>query len=286
MKLKQKLAIGVIRARLNLLFLVSPQKAAKKAFALFCTPTQRSGSQRTPLMEKGIALSFALDGHLIRGHRWLPAGIPAPARKALIIHGWESSSGNFGQYVEALVKKGYEVLAFDGRAHGLSGGKRITLPSYIQMIRTVHELYGPIQSYMAHSFGGLALTLFLESAPPPPDSDTRVVLIAPMCETITAVDNFFQLLGLNPEMRSAFDQYEYELFGKPFSWYSIRRAMHHLQVETLWIQDEDDRITPLKDALEVQADRHPHIRFIFTKGLGHRKIYREEETVKTVAEFL
>jgi len=282
MKLKQKLAIGVIRARLNLLFLVSPTKAAKKAFALFCTPTQRSGGERTPLMEKGVALSFSLDGHTIRGHRWLPAS--GADKKVLIVHGWESSSGNFGQYVEVLQKKGYEVLAFDARAHGLSGGKRITLPLYVQMIRTINELYGPIQSFMGHSFGGLALALYLESASP--DDNTRLALIAPMCETVTAVDEFFKMLGLNPALRDEFDQYELQLFGKPFSWYSIRRVMQHLQVDTLWLQDEEDRITPLKDALEVKADNHPHIRFVFTKGLGHRKIYRDPAVVQQIADFL
>jgi pimeloyl-ACP methyl ester carboxylesterase len=285
MNLKQKLALRYVRARLHILTLVSPRKAAKKAFALFCTPRRKPGKKLSPLFRKGEKLSFQLEDHTIRGHRWQPHEAAAGnLKKVLIAHGFESSSGNFEQYVNAFLKKGYEVLAFDAPAHGRSGGKRITLPLYADMIRAIHVRYGPIQSFLGHSLGALALALFMETVPH--DAGTRMVLIAPVVEAAAAVDMFFQLLALDDEMRAAFDAHEYDLFGLPFSWFSLQRAIRQIKAGILWVQDEDDTITPLKNMLPVKEEAHPHIRFIITRGLGHRKVYRDEEVVRQAVAFL
>lgn len=285
MNLKQKLAIQYVRARLRILALVSPQKAAEKAFTLFCTPRRKSRKRLPPLFEKGEKLSFRLEDHTVRGHRWLPhQASSGTLKKALILHGFESSSRNFEQYISALLKKGYEVLAFDAPAHGRSEGRRITLPLYVDMIRAVYDRYGPIQSFMGHSLGALALTLFLESTPH--DSATRVVLIAPAVEATAAVDMFFQILELNNEVRTAFDAYGYSLYNLPFSWYSLRRAIREIKAQVLWVQDEDDTITPLKEALPVREEGHSHVRWIITRGLGHRKIYRDGEVQRQVVAWL
>jgi pimeloyl-ACP methyl ester carboxylesterase len=281
----QKLALRYIRAKLHILTLVSPERAAKKAFQLFCTPRRKSHKKPPPLFEKGENLFFRLDDHVIRGHRWLPhEASSARLKKALILHGFESSSRNFDQYVGALLKNGYEVLAFDAPAHGQSGGKRITLPLYSEMIRTVVDQYGPIHAFMGHSLGALALVLFLESMPH--DDTTRMALIAPAVEATSAVDMFFQLLELSDEVRTAFDAYEYNLYGLPFSWFSLRRALDKIKAGVLWVQDEDDTVTPLKDTLPIQEERRPNIRFVITRGLGHRKIYRDAKVMQQVVAFL
>jgi len=284
MNLKQKLAIQYVRARLRILALVSPEKAAKKAFDLFCTPRRKSRKRLPPLFSQGEKLSFQLEDHTIRGHRWLPHQAAANTKKVMILHGFESSSRNFEQYIHALQKKGYEVLAFDAPAHGRSDGRRITVPLYMDMIRTVYDKYGPIHSFMGHSLGGLALTLFLESIPH--DSRNRVVLIAPAVEATAAVDMLFQLLDLNEEVRAAFDAYGYSLYNLPFSWFSLRRALRGIKASVLWVQDEDDLITPLKDTFPVREDGHPHVRWVITRGLGHRKIYRDGEVIRQVVDFL
>ena len=284
MKLKEKLAISYIRAQLNILALVSPKAAAQKAFQLFCTP-QLKNRKKPSFTTKGERLSFKQEGHTIRGHRWLPRQTSSdPLKKVLIAHGFESSSRNFDQYILPLLKKGYEVLAFDAPAHGQSGGKRITLPGYVKCLQTIQEEYGPIQSFMGHSLGGLALTLLIESLPH--DGDTRLVLMAPPCEMVAAVDSFFQLLQTGKEVRKEFDDLAYELFDHPFSWYSISRALQQVHADILWLQDEDDKITPLKDALRVKEEQHPNIEFVITKGLGHRRIYRDPAVMARIIDFL
>lgn len=282
LKINQNLALRYVRARLNILSLVSPRKAAVKAFRFFCTPRQRVTRKGSAVFEKGERLSFRQDKHTIRGHRWIP-GHP-PVKRVLIVHGFESASCNFDVYISELLKKRYEVVAFDAIAHGQSGGRRITLPDYVTMLRTIEQSYGPFDSYLAHSIGGLVTSLFLESTPHAPQ--TRLVLVAPAVETTTAIATFSALLRLPAEVLRELDDYVLELTGHPFSWFSLRRALHHIQARTLYLQDESDRITPKKEADLVRQDGHPNIEFEFTTGLGHRKIYRDAEVMQRIISFL
>ena len=74
--------------------------------------------------------------------------------------------------------------------------------------------------------------------------------------------------------------------GESPGWYSIRRAMKNIRAEILWMHDEEDDITPINDVLKVRAENHPNIKFVITKGLGHRRIYRDNKVAKTILEFL
>lgn len=280
MKFAQRLVVNYLRARLNLVALVSPKLAARQAFRLFCTPFRKPKKKVPSIFERGEALSFTLDGNLVRGHRWNHP----QARKVLIVHGFESTARNFDRYITPLIRKGYEVLAFDAPAHGQSGGQQITLPLYVRTLQRIHAQYGPIDRFMAHSLGGLALVHFLERLPH--SGAMRAALIAPATETTSAIDSFFRFLDLPASVRLAFDELIRELSGYPPSHYSIRRAMQQVQAQVLWFHDEQDELTPLQDALQVRDDQHPHLSFVVTQGLGHRAIYRDNKVVKSVVEFL
>jgi predicted alpha/beta hydrolase family esterase len=280
MKLGQKIAINYIRAKLNILALVSKEKAAAKAFDLFCTPFLRAKKKRPPVFDRADKLRFHIDGIEVRGHRWNAHR----EKRVLIVHGFESTTYNFDRYVVPLIKKDYEVLAFDAPAHGISAGKRITLPLYVEMIRHIHEKFGPVNAYLAHSFGGLALMHFLETVPN--NDQMKAVLIAPATETVTAIDSFFHFLHLNNDIRKEFDALIFKKSNVHPDHFSIRRAANNIKAEILWLHDENDDMTPLSDALKVKNDGHPNIHFEITQGLGHRRIYRENKIVKQVLDFL
>jgi alpha-beta hydrolase superfamily lysophospholipase len=289
MKLKQKLAIRYLRAELNILSLVNARKAAIKAFRLFCTPQKKTRGKYPAIFSTGEKLTFQLDGHNIRGHRWMPYSDsitpdPTPSKKVLIAHGFESSSRSFDAYIAALLKEGYEVYAFDAPGHGRSGGKRILLTDYVRMLRLIEQTYGPFQAWIGYSLGGLAMVLALEDMPVDPAA--RLVLLAPAVEMTSAVDVFARVLGLTPAVVQEMDRYVEEIGGHPFSWFSLRRAIGHVQAPILYCQDEDDLVIPAAGAHRVEQDRHSHVRFLFTSGLGHRNIYKAPEMLDKVMEFL
>lgn len=264
-----------------MLTFVSKRKAAEKAFDLFCTPFMKS-RQRTPsIFTHAEKLQFKLNGLRVNGFRW---NHPRK-QKALILHGFGSAAHKFHQYIAPLLQKGYEVVAFDAPAHGTSEGTRINAVQYCQMILEVIDAYGPFDSYLAHSFGGMALSLALEKTEH--SDQTKIVFIAPATETTSAIDSAFHFLQLKDEMvRKEFDKIIFEQSGQPSEWFSIKRAIQNIRATILWIHDEDDDITPLRDALKVRDEHFANIEFIITKGLGHRQIYVDHNIKNKVIRFL
>ena len=280
LKTTQRLAIKYYRTKFKILTSISKRKAAEKAFELFCTPQIRNKKKLPNIFETAERLQLKVDGIIVRGWRF---NHPAE-RKVLILHGYESSVTNFDRYVKPLVSKGYEVLAFDAPANGRSDGKQITLPLYSKMIKEIHKKFGPVQSYMAHSFGGLAVSLALEEINH--DDNYRLALIAPASETSTAINTFFSFLKLSPDIREEFEKIIVKKGGVHSDWYSIARAIKNIKANVLWFHDEDDDVTPLSDAIQVKEANYPNVEFVITKGLGHRRIYRDNKVVKAIVEFL
>lgn len=280
MKLGQKLAVNYLRARLNLQAIFSPRRAAEKAFDIFCTPHYRSRKPASPLFQKALPQHITVRGIRLVGYKFNSGG----EKRILILHGFESSVRNFDGIVNALIKKNYEVIAFDAPAHGLSGGKQITLPLYVEMIELIYYKYGGLQGCVAHSFGGLAVGLFAEKLPA--DSALRLALIAPLTATKVATDSFFRFLQLGLPVRREFETILEEKGGKPSAWYSLSRVFEHLQADVLYVQDKQDDITTYADAQALFDHGYPRLQPMVTEGLGHKQVYRDAKVIRAVAEFL
>ena len=280
MALPKRMVLKYVRTKFKLLSSISKRKAAGKAFELFCTPQFRTKKDLPPVFKKSEKIEFPFEGNIVRGYRW---NHPS-SKKALILHGYESSVINFENYIEPLIQKGYEVLAFDAPAHGRSTGRSITVISYKNLVHHIWNNYGPIDSFITHSLGGLTLSLALEEIKHSPA--TRIVLIAPAAETKTAIDNFFKLLKLDAEVRKEFNRIIEEQGGKSPDWYSISRVAPKLKGQVLFLQDKDDQMTPVSDVKPIMDKNYPNFKFIISEGLGHRKIYRDEQSFKKIMEFL
>lgn len=279
MKFWQRLGIAYIQTKLKVIALVSKRKAAEQAFRLFCTPPSKTKRKVKP--ENAEEINFKLNNLIIKGYRW---NYPQN-KKVLILHGFSSAAFKFDSFVTPLINKGYEFISFDAPAHGESEGTTTNAVEYAQMITKVQELFGPVNSFIAHSFGGIALSLAMETIPH--NNNIKIVFIAPATETTSAIDGAMAMLKIkNIHVRKEMDQLILKISSKPAEWFSIRRAVKNITAQILWIHDEDDDITPLSDALKVKDEKHPNINFIITKGLGHRKIYNDAAVKKAIENFL
>lgn len=280
MTLAQKLGLKFIRTKFALLSQISKKGAAQKAFELFITPQSRVKKQLPAAFQKAEKLGFVFEGNTITGYRF---NHPSQ-KKVLILHGFESSVVNFDKYINPLLKKGYEILAFDAPAHGGSSGKQINAIDYKNFILHIIKTYGPVTSFITHSFGGLALSLALEEIPH--DEGWKVVLMAPATESTTAMNNFFSLVKLDNEVRKEFDQLITEANNKPPEWYSVSRAAAHIKARVLFLQDKNDNLTPLSDVEPIMAKGYPNFQFVISEGLGHSRIYRDPATIQSILRFL
>nr|WP_294904911.1 alpha/beta fold hydrolase [uncultured Lacibacter sp.] len=280
MKLAQKLVIGYYRTKLNIFAKLSKRKAAEKAFELFCTPYVSNKKKAPAVFEKAEKLHLKVENYNLVGYRW---NHPQP-KKALILHGFSSTVKKFDHFVMPLVKKGYEVIAFDAPAHGDSSGKTINGFQYRDTIKAVYEKFGPVHSFIAHSFGGLALSLFMEEQEY--QENKKLVLIAPATETDSAINSFATFLKVDDEVKEEMRKIIFEKSGRTADQISIFHAAKKMKAEVLWIHDEEDDVTPWTDAAKIQAENHPNFQFMLTKGLGHRRIYRDNKVKKAIMEFL
>jgi pimeloyl-ACP methyl ester carboxylesterase len=279
MKRSQRLKIAFIKTKFKLTGLLSKKKAAQQLFTVFCTPYIKAKRKEEPKL--ATPLQFIFNDKKVKGHCWNHP----QQKKALILHGFSSAAFKFDRYVAPLVKKGYEVLSFDAPAHGNSEGKTLNAVEYSQMVKHIINEYGPVDGFIAHSFGGIAVCLALEETTH--NADTKIVLIAPATETKSAIESAFKMFNINDAgVRSEFENIIYNISGHDAAWFSIRRAVKNIKAKILWLHDEEDDTTPLTDALKVKEDNHLNIKFVITKGLGHRRIYHDAAVKKAVINFL
>ncbi|SDD68692.1 alpha/beta hydrolase [Niabella drilacis] len=269
------------KARIRALALISKKRAGDTAFRIFCTPIGKGNYTLTPLLRSAGQLSLQFGQYHLKGYQWNKGA----GRKLLIAHGFRSHTQRFEHLVPLLIEKGYEVVAFDAPAHGLSSGKQINAIDYTQLVSVLAHLYGPFDAYIGHSFGGLAVTLAVSELPQP--GPVKIVLFAPASDTVGLAATFLKQMEItDPEVHRHFYNNVIRLSGKDLGWFTIRRCLPALNGAILWIHDQEDRITPIQEALEIQRLAPPNIRFIFTRGLGHSKIYRDTAVLKEVAAFL
>lgn len=268
------------RLKFQTLSAISTKAAAKEAIELFSTPQFRKKLKLSKILEESEKLEINMNGESITGYRWNYGG----RRKLLIVHGFNSSVIKFDRYINPLIKKGYEVLAFDAKGHGYSSGKTLNAVEFKDMIIEINKLYGPIKSFIGHSFGGLALSLALEEIPH--DENYRLGLIAPSTESKSAIDYFFKFMMLNDKVRIEFDDLIFRLSQKPPEWYSVSRAIENIKAKVFWCHDEDDFICPWDDAKNVMDKNYKHVDFFVTKGFGHHRIYKEPKVANAIIDFL
>ena len=282
MKLAQRIIVGYYRIRFKVITLFSLKEAAKEAFELFCTPYSKRKTYAIPVVfEQAEKIQFDFQQHTIHGFKW--KSTISNGRKVLICHGFDSYSYKFERYILPLTEKGFEVLAFDAPAHGLSSGKTINALLYSEMIVEITALYGFFTAIIAHSFGGLAAGLAIEKLCQ--NRPERLVLIAPATETTRSVTDFGRYLRLSKKLKEALENLIIQIGGKPASWYSVARIVQSIKIPTLWLHDAEDTITPYEDMRHLTKLSLPHVEFIITKGLGH-SLYRDDAVASRIIDFV
>jgi len=283
MKLGQRLLIGYYKNKLRTLSYLSKEKAAVEAFRLFCTPYTRKITQKRPaIFTKATPKLIDFEGLAIVGYGWTPT---APnGKKVMILHGFSSYAYKFEHYVPLLLQLGYEVLAFDAPGHGDSEGKIVNALVYKRFICQVNEVENGIDAFIAHSFGGLALSLAMQDLPEA--ANKKMVLIAPATETTTALGWFYKMLQVQPDLQAAIEAYIISMAGKPISYFSVTHSLTVIDPPCLWIHDKNDSICPFSDTLQAQTSAKPHQEFFITEGLGHNKVYRDQGVMKKISAYL
>lgn len=124
------------------------------------------------------------DGLTQLQRRWYRsrAAREAPRTSVVLVHGIGEHSGRYDHVGRFLAERGHDVLAFDNRGHGQSGGRRGHVDRFTELLDDVEDLIverrqlGAPVVLFGHSLGGLISTTYLLADRPKPDF---LVLSAP-----------------------------------------------------------------------------------------------------------
>jgi hypothetical protein len=276
---RQQIMLALLKTKIRLASFVSIRWGAEVAFNMFSTPYRKSEKPKPAIFKKAENFSIKVNGENINGYRWNTDA----KKQLLILHGFESRAYKFDMYIAPMLAEGWGVVIMDAKAHGKSGGDSIIVPDYVSMIQQLENHFGKFSAYLAHSFGGIAISLHLEKVK---NTTARLVLIAPATETDTAINLFSKIVDLKKEVRLALDNLILEKSGKPTSFYSVKRIVPILENKILWVHDKNDKITPLSDMEPIMKEPLNHVEFLITEGFGHSRIYKEKGVIAAVIAFI
>lgn len=273
--ISQQLALSTVRLGLRALEVAAPSAALIAAESLFRRPARH----RRPQWERSV-LADARALRIAHAGTTVPAWSWGEGPLVLLVHGWEGRGSQLGAFVAPLVRAGYRVVAFDGPGHGDAHGDRSSVIELGQALRSVIDQLGAPHAIIAHSLGCIATSWALERAALP--KAPRLVFIAPAGSPTQFTRHFAQLLGLSEPTRAAMAERIEQRYGVRFEEIEMHGTAHRRGEPLLVLHDEEDRDVPVSSGRAL-VERWKGSRMITTRGLGHRKILRDEAVVEAAA---
>jgi pimeloyl-ACP methyl ester carboxylesterase len=221
-------------------------------------------------------------GREVRGWTW------GSGPTVYLVHGWGGHSGQLAGFVRPLVAAGFTVVAHDAASHGASepgwsGPRSSDIIEFAKSLDAVAAEHGPAHAVVGHSMGAMAAVLAMRHGWLGAE---RLVMIAPMVDVRDALPVFGARLKLGPRtLRRLADRIERRV-AMPIDEFDIAAHTSALQPTALLaVHDRDDRETPYT-ATEALVSRWPNAELLTTRGLGHRRLLRDPEVVRTVTSVL
>ncbi|MEM7584193.1 MAG: alpha/beta hydrolase [Acidobacteriota bacterium] len=271
---------STVRPVLGGLSRLAPGPASSLALRLFLTPPRFQVPTREQWWSTE-AESFAIPfgAGKLTAWRW---GWHGPT--VLLVHGWAGRGRQLGAFAAPLVEAGYQVVAFDAPGHGLSSGSRSSLPEMVDAVAAMVRHEGGVAAIVAHSLGAAATTLALGRPGTPPDVE-RLVYLSPSVDMTHVTSRFGEMTGFNDDvirrLRSGLEQ------RFAFRWQDLEGLgmAPTMRLPLLVVHDRDDPEVPWREGRAlVQA--WPNARLEATRGLGHRRILRDDAVVAEVTRFV
>lgn len=273
---------------------VTPTLFAWAAYRLFTQPRRFA----TPARERehaALAERFVVDSPVgaLQAYRWRQSDLPWEAGRSrgtvLLAHGWEGRGTQLCAFVDALNAAGFDVVAYDGPAHGASrendrGGDRADVATFSIAVHAVAAAVSDVRAVIGHSMGAGAVALAVADGL---DVDA-VALLAPPVSVAAVTADFCRALGTTPRTEQVLKKKLGERFH-PYLWHKANfdGAFTDLvgDVAALVVHDVDDAEMPLARGHAVAA-AWPGAQFLPTVGLGHRRVLRDPAVVDAVVAFV
>jgi pimeloyl-ACP methyl ester carboxylesterase len=273
--------LKLVRFMFGTLGYVFPKLAGRVAYYFFSTPRLRAKHRTSDeLLERARIFEFMYGKELLKGYEWGYGG-----RTILLVHGWESRGTALRTFVPYLLDKGYRVVAFDGPAHGDSGGKRTNLLHFGGAVRAVINQVGGVHGIITHSFGGASSVFALTNL----DASIiveKLVLINVPNSMKKVLQGAMDTMNVPPPAARRFIQFIERKVKFPIHYADTARADLQGQVgEVLVVHDKQDAVVDFSEGQAI-FEAWDNAQLLISDGYGHYRLMKNPDLLRYVADFL
>ncbi len=285
----QSLGQFATRTGMQLVSHLAPRLALRQAQNIFITPPRFAHTrQENQLLAQARAIDVPTPYGRIAA--WAVGNASLPV--VILCHGWGGRGAQLRSFVAPLNRAGFQVVLFDHIGHGHSEGQQATLVDFWRGLECVWDALVDrgvtVHGMVSHSLGGAAVGSALRrslnrrhiEAPSP-----RVVLIAPPASLIRYSHLFARYMGISERVRRAMQWRFEQRYGVAWEEFELPHSVATINAPALFIHDSDDRETGLSGSIAM-ASAWPDARLRTTRGLGHRRILRDQSVIQNTVDFL
>jgi esterase/lipase len=258
---------------------VFPKIAHRLAFRLFFTPLRYPRPQRElAIMNEAIQSKSIIAGKQTVFYSWGQEQNPV----VLLVHGWMGRATQFHYIIGKLIENGYQVVAFDGPAHGESKGNKTDIREFKVAIQHVETKYGSISAAIGHSFGGAALIFSMHGG----IKIDKLVMIASPAIGIKIVESYAKLLNGSYKTVEAFLKLVLKKFNMSFKDVAASNLAQEIDIKHLLIVHDELDYEVFIEHAEKMRSVVPEAKVYFTNGLGHTRLLRDPGVAEAIVNFI
>ncbi len=202
-------------------------------------------------------------------------------KKVLLVHGWSGRGTQMAVLATKLVDRGFSVISFDAPAHGKAPGRISMMPYFIESVHELAKDYGPFDSAIGHSLGGMSLLRAVKEGL----SLKKLVIIGTANSITHITKEFARNMKLNDAVATKMKSYFDKKFGEDMDVYSGAFSAESVKVPTLVVHDKDDVDVDVSSAYEI-SEKLIEGELFLTEGLGHRKVLGNPEVINKITTFV
>ncbi len=258
---------------------IFPSLAYRLFLQLFFTPFNY---QRPAKEDKAETFSetftVEVQGKKVQCYKWGKEG-----KLVLFVHGWAGRATQFRRFIKPLLKAGFQIVGFDGPAHGKSQGKQTNILEFEETLQLIYKQVGTPEAIIAHSFGGgVALFAAMNGLP----IKTLINIASPTIGD-KIIDTYAEAIGASEKTKNHFKAEIIRRYGKSFDEFTSLHFITKITqaINLLLVHDEGDKEVTI-DQPEELVKRYPKAQLHRSKGLGHTRILKDDAVIKKCIDFI
>ena len=263
----------------RLLQFISHKLVVIFASKLFVTPINFKTPKREIAMDESSQKRFLFIPEINKNIHILSYGFSD--KKVLLAHGWSGRRTQLFMIANKLLEKGFMVVSFDAPAHGKSSGRTTNMIEYIKTITAINKEFGPFESAIGHSFGGMAIVNTNANK----EMFKTIVTIGAGDKIEDIISNFIRDLGLKRIISKKLIQYLQKKWQINISNFALHKIVKKNKTPTLVVHDEKDNDVDVSCAYNIKENLI-NGSILISNGLGHTRILRDKNIINKNINFI